>query len=213
MKNPTKKTAAKSRKTLSFTDAASYAEDVETLAEELRPRFLSGEFRGWHDLDGDRLSIEQANGKKWRPPLWRLEEVARARIATSQAAAFLALSFSRHARWDTGALSPRLLAGDAVAQDLLSVARREGWLRRGPGYTLPKRPAPTPVDRAERVRSAQADLEEARQRAQEALPGFLDALTGSDPSTLAAKSQEAYSAVGYLQAMAARAVHLSTPTN
>lgn len=188
-----------------------YLREVEELAAELRPRFLSGELRGWHTLDGDRDEAARRAGRKWTPPLWRLEGIARARIATSQAEAFRALSLSTHARWDVGCHGARYLAGEAVALDLLAVARRRGWLQRGPGYTLPARPDPTPEALAERERVARGDWAEARTRALEAVPAALQLLQAEDApaAELALQAERSSLALAYLQAMSRRLAHLT----
>lgn len=187
-----------------------YLREVEELAVELRPRFLSGELRGWADpYDGERHAEEDAKGRKWEPPLWRLERIARARIAPSQAAAFRALALSPHARWDTGSHGARYLAGDAVAQDLLAVARRRGWLQPAPAWTPPAREPLTPERLAELERAAVENMTQARAKAREAVEELAPVLQAEDAPVAALRdgAGRASLALGYLGAMASAVAH------
>lgn len=189
-------------------ERAAYLAEVEALAVELRPRFLSGELRGWADpYDGERFAAEQAQGRTWEPPLWKLEKIARARLAPTQAAAFRALSLSRRSRWDTGCKGARYLAGDAVALDLLAVARRRGWLQPAPKWTAPDLQPPTPERLAELERVALENLTKARTQARAAVGELAPVLKAKDAPAAALRdgAGKAYLALGYLQTMASAA--------
>ena len=110
-----------------------YLAEVERFADELRPRFLSGELRGFWTGDGDAAA-------GWEPgrqvPLYRLEHLCARRFGRTGALGLLAAACSTRVNWDC-ADEPRQIGGDAAAQDVLAVARRKGWLARPPGRSRP----------------------------------------------------------------------------
>lgn len=101
---------------------AEYQARIVALAEELEPRFRSGELRGYRDGDGNRFRS---------PPLHQLEDELRRRLARTFAEAHLVLlcSPSTLATFDHGSEDPRYDAGDAAAWDVLRVALARGWYR------------------------------------------------------------------------------------
>lgn len=122
-----------------------YARAVEAVATVLRPRFESGELRGWVGSDGDRLMEEKAQGRKWAPPLWRVERACgQLFIRTPEAAIFVLRCASRAAKaadpWNWRAHGEASLldaAETAMSRDVLAYAKRQGWTR----------PASTPARR------------------------------------------------------------------
>ncbi len=122
-----------------------YREAVEGIATVLRPRFESGELRGWLDEDtGGR--------KKDNPPIWRVESACeRYFIRSAEAAVMVVRAASRVARanavpwkWndDGGGFGLRTGASSLMAIDVLLEARRQGWSK--------PRPGETPVQKARR---------------------------------------------------------------
>lgn len=108
--------------------AQAYLAEVEAFAETLRPRFEAGELRGWWNGDGDRLGFAQEAGSDWIPPLWRLEHLCARRFGLKGKIAHLALAVAG-GRFDEGG-GPDQQAREAVAQDVLAVARRRGYVKR-----------------------------------------------------------------------------------
>jgi hypothetical protein len=118
-----------------------YLGKVRALAEELRPRFESGELRGFRSGDGEGGSDE---------PFERLDEICRERfgLATTETepgdglsyitgddvAAYTILAVSPMAReiTDTDADHACYVAATAVASDVLAVARDRRWYRPTP---------------------------------------------------------------------------------
>lgn len=107
---------------------ALYMAEVERFADELRPRFLSGELGEMTDEDGERYWKEHAAGSKWMPPFFKLERLCAERFAGSERLALLSTSCASTVPWGSWT-EPRWMAGNAVAYDVLAVARDGGWLR------------------------------------------------------------------------------------
>ena len=119
-----------------------YRAAVEAVATILRPRFESGELRGWRDSDGDKCGPLLPKRKQVRPPYWRIGDACRDLFIRSETAAFVVLTWAsptgkREAEWfDVMGKNCRLpscaldtAAGEAMAHDVLAFARRRGWLR------------------------------------------------------------------------------------
>ena len=109
--------------------AGDYRRRLEQLAKRLRPKLESGELREWWDEDGDRYPRRRG---RWAPPLWRLEHVCQRAFARTEEDALLTLAVSPAAKH----LDACVQLGDvcqsvseAVAEDLLALARRRGWYR------------------------------------------------------------------------------------
>lgn len=111
---------------------AAYRAELDRFACELRPRVLPG-----GDLSGLRDATEAAF-QEWMRARDRLEELARERFAVAEdsdearanAALVMLMSPSAGETDHGGAdiLDPRSVAGEAVALDLIALARRRGWL-------------------------------------------------------------------------------------
>ncbi len=131
---------------------AAYMAEVQRFAETLRPRFESGELRGYTDEDGERDERERRtrftlSGKPrrgaWRPPLELLEDLCEAHFglevnaAETDAAAqevfqraYLIRSVSPSDALLTEDVQP--IAGQAVVAvtgDVLAIARARGWYK------------------------------------------------------------------------------------
>jgi hypothetical protein len=128
-----------------------YPAAVRAVATALRPRFESGELRGWVSGDGDLP-------KRQRPPFWKLESECVRRFITSPVRALGVLACSPSVRtadadgfalvepwhWDAAGSGTCLLgaAEAAMAYDVLRFARECGWSRprRGEERMLTKKP-------------------------------------------------------------------------
>ncbi len=123
---------------------AAYMAEVQRFAETLRPRFESGELRGYTDDDGVRDMRERPGKPRpgaWRAPLFRLEDLCEQHFGldvdapeTDAAAqevfrrAYLIRSVSPSDALLTEDAQP--IAGQAtiaVAGDVLAIARARGW--------------------------------------------------------------------------------------
>lgn len=115
---------------------AYYRTEVERVATELRPRFESGELRGWRSNEMDRMDARMdalaagATPDAYVPPLWRVEEEAGQRfVRSSMARAYVVLlvSPSEPETFDPSSMDPRYHAGTAMAHDVIRYAREQGW--------------------------------------------------------------------------------------
>lgn len=96
---------------------------VETLAEKLRPRFESGELRGW---------LESDNTAPWESVEQQFLEAEIPDIASAYLV--LACSPSEAEDIDDGLLSDaRSFAAECLATDVFREARRRGWWKPAPG--------------------------------------------------------------------------------
>lgn len=111
-----------------------YMAEVERLALKLRPRFLSGELREMTRADGERMLEEQAAGSTWEPPFYALEALCAERFGGSERLALLSTACASLVPWGPWT-EPRWMAGNAVALDVLAVARKLGMLK--PGEAAP----------------------------------------------------------------------------
>jgi hypothetical protein len=120
---------------------AAYIGAVELVAEILRPRFESGELRGFTDDDCERCGKDRSS---WTPPLWRIEAVCtRLFIRSPEVALFVLRMASKasSASWDWRRADGNCLLGCAearMAADVLQLARVRGWSKPQPG----EEPAP-----------------------------------------------------------------------
>jgi hypothetical protein len=113
-----------------------YRRRRDELAQQLRPRIESGElapWNGWDDRWEDRKVRWQAT------PNARLEKACRDALAPTREAAHLVLAVSPNGPAADGeergaSIDPCVIAGEAIAADVLEVGQRAGW------YT----PAPDP---------------------------------------------------------------------
>lgn len=148
-----------------------YAGAVEYMATILRPRFESGELRGWIDGDG-----ESKEPTKDDPPIWRVESACeRHFIRSAEAAVMVVRAASRVARslavpwkWnDDGAgFDLRTGASSLMAIDVLLAARSKGWSVPRPG----ERPAMKSTTRARACGSLTPCPPGPRPRAAQAAP-------------------------------------------
>jgi hypothetical protein len=106
-----------------------YQGAVQRIATALRPRFESGELRGW--IEGDERIARRGN-----PPTWKIErECTRRFIRSIREAGIVLLA----APDDTLAPAandfdrPEHVATTAMAQDVLRYARAQGWTKPRPG--------------------------------------------------------------------------------
>lgn len=105
-----------------------YQAEVERFAETLRPRFASGELRGFRDAD---YEDGDAGGSS---PVYQLERLAGEHFGLkkgndSTAHAILAVSRFTRATKDGGWTDAAHHATAAVAREVLAIAQREGWYR------------------------------------------------------------------------------------
>ncbi len=129
--------------------ARTYAAAVRSIAIVLRPRFESGELRGWADGDGDRIGQGK---RRWTPPMWRVEAACGRFFVRSQGAAMVVLQYaSRRALqvdpfyWKDpgGGVSLYGAAVTAMAYDVVLYARARGWSRPIPTEESPPARAST----------------------------------------------------------------------
>ena len=128
------------------TMGGTYRRAVESVAIVLKPRFLSGELRGWTAEDDKRMEEEnnawvKSNFKSKRkhlPPLWRIEQECRRLFLHGPSHALLVIEHSsakaRKAvepfEWKTGLQHAlRLIAEGQMAVDVLALAKRKGWVK------------------------------------------------------------------------------------
>jgi hypothetical protein len=113
-----------------------YEKALRTAVEDLRPRFESGELRGWLTGDGEHGTPP--------PPFFVLEEEVEARICPDFTRKALVLAVSPSVMdvdaqvqaWGVdGGWAQAVAAGDA-----LKLARRLGYAKRRRGETFPYRP-------------------------------------------------------------------------
>jgi hypothetical protein len=110
---------------------ALYLAEVVRFAEELRPRFASGELRGFTDADGERIEREP----HWDPPLFELENLCEERFrldvdrygeeAYLNAYLIRCVSPSEGQTFDAQPVAGQ--AAIAVSRDVLAVARARGF--------------------------------------------------------------------------------------
>ncbi len=112
-----------------------YLHQVEKIAARLRPRFESGELRGFTDADLQREG--EPGSTTWKAPLWRLEAIAGRAFGVTEdnAIAILGVSPSAHGTDFGGWTAHRFHARAALSWDVLRVARARGWTVRGPSET------------------------------------------------------------------------------
>ncbi len=150
--------------------AGTYHRAVECVASVLRPRFESGELRGWiEDYDSERCSPWNVKKGKdgeperdaaglavlvrretlWIPPMWRIERACTRLFITSPNAALNVLQSASALgrskapfRWRGRPRSTSLLgsAEAAMAVDVLAYARARGWSKPKPGEERTPRP-------------------------------------------------------------------------
>jgi hypothetical protein len=110
---------------------ALYLAEVVRFAEEIRPRFESGEFRGFTDADSERIERE----RDWDPPLFELENLCEQRFrldvdrygeeAYLNAYLIRCVSPSEGQTFDAQPIAGQ--AAIAVSRDVLAVARARGF--------------------------------------------------------------------------------------
>jgi hypothetical protein len=110
---------------------ALYLAEVVRFAEELRPRFASGEIRGFTDADGERIEREP----HWDPPLFELENLCEERFrldvdrygeeAYLNAYLIRCVSPSEGQTFDAQPVAGQ--AAVAVSRDVLAAARARGF--------------------------------------------------------------------------------------
>lgn len=112
-----------------------YRRAVKTVAEDLRPRFESGELRGWKTGDNAHWPGPfVADNWSDMPPMLRLENEIAFRFTNNSRHTFLVLMcspFSSYTSLKSGC--PNLAAEEYMAMDVVEYARRQGWLRRASG--------------------------------------------------------------------------------
>lgn len=101
---------------------AEYRNRINALAEELEPRFRSGELRGFRDGDGDLF-----NTREGRHPRWALEDECCRRLAATHAEAYVVLACSPYSiatedNWN----DTRRHAAAAASFDVFKVALDRG---------------------------------------------------------------------------------------
>lgn len=115
---------------------AFYEAGVSLVAQLLRPRFESGELRGWQEGDEDKYGTQS---DRTPPPLWRVEAACqRLFIATPFHALVVLHHSSPKARragifdWKdhAGGDCLQLAAKEVMAADVIAFAKRSGWLKR-----------------------------------------------------------------------------------
>lgn len=127
---------------------AAYAREVVAFAEQLRPYFERGTLRPYTEED-DSLApnarteaaadLRQRYGIEGRIgiPYWRLKNFCRRRFARSETDAHLTLAACPSAALVDECIDDApYRAGDAVARDVLSIARSRGWAPPVPGELL-----------------------------------------------------------------------------
>lgn len=108
-----------------------YAGAVGFLAEFLRPRFESGELRGFIDADDQRPA-------GWDAPMHRVERACERHFIRSPEAALLVLTCAGKTKghqWSWNQVSSHSMRGAAsarMAADVLDLARARGWSRPQP---------------------------------------------------------------------------------
>jgi hypothetical protein len=118
-----------------------YPRAVERIAVALRPRFESGELRGWRDGDGE-LGIHVPG----EPPSFKIEDECARRWVTTPVRAIAVLSISPNAEtvttWEfkgSGGGQPlRGAAVETMALDVIAFARAQGWTKRQRGEMTAK---------------------------------------------------------------------------
>jgi hypothetical protein len=112
---------------------AAYFSDLEQLAETLRPEFEAGRLYTWRGSEDDT------------PAAYELERLCAAHFGFEgdEARAHLILAASPHAAATGEWMRPCNHAKEAVAWDVIEIARERGW------YTPPKDEAADPLHAAE----------------------------------------------------------------
>lgn len=109
-----------------------YQRQIEVLALELRPKFESGELRGYVDEDSE----DGRHGAS--SPRFKLERMALRRLVKTDASAYAILAVSPSEPMVDGGTTLadiRGAAGEAAALDLLRLARSRGWSKPANGET------------------------------------------------------------------------------
>ncbi len=101
---------------------AEYDRTIAGLTDELGPRILAGEFRGFRSGDSEKGKV---------PPLWRFEDEVRRRLAPTNRDALFVLACTDSAL-DLGANNFRYMAAMAGALDVLRLAAKRGVYRPEP---------------------------------------------------------------------------------
>lgn len=104
---------------------ADYDRRVERLAEELKPGFLSGQFRGFQTGDDETLGYRNC-------PRWKLEHLIEAKEIASDADGFCVLACSPS--WEAGLVEGTIydvqnMAAECMSLDVFRIGLREGWYR------------------------------------------------------------------------------------
>lgn len=105
-----------------------YRRRLERIAVELRPRFVSGELHGFNDADERADQADRGH----QASILRLEQELEERHVQSCADAYLILACSASEELVDGGrplTDVQAAAAEAMALDLLRIARRRGWYR------------------------------------------------------------------------------------
>jgi hypothetical protein len=116
-----------------------YQGEVARVALELRPRFESGELRGFRDEDSETMEAEGPDGS-YVPPPWRVEEECGRRFvraSVARAYAVLLVSPSEPETSGAGWTDPRYHAAQAMSWDVIRYARAQGWTTMTPDEEAP----------------------------------------------------------------------------
>lgn len=130
------------------------------IAELARPRFESGEFRGYTDEDSDREvdGYGKPKAERWEAPRWRFEQwVEEVLPVETFADAYLILACSgSESLIDGGAQIEyaRGIAAECVSYDIFRIGLDAGWYK----------PAAEECPSAERLRSAVAAIDQSARR-------------------------------------------------
>ncbi len=114
-----------------------YRAEIERLAQELRPRFESGELHGYNNEDGDRESLPcgaPLDAPVICAPIHLLERRIEERMASTFPDAYLVLacSPSEDKIEDAALTDAKNAAAECVGNDVLRIARARGWYRPTP---------------------------------------------------------------------------------
>lgn len=108
--------------------SADYRRRVADLAGHLRPRIESGELAPWDGWDDRWEDVKRGD----TTPIDHLEKACRTALAQTREEAHLVLAISPHgpkvdAEQRGATIDPRVIAGEAVALDVLKLGRSGGW--------------------------------------------------------------------------------------
>jgi hypothetical protein len=113
-----------------------YQQRIERLAEEVRPRFESGEFRGFIGEDLEReLQERTLNPHRWIAPRWRFADVVESKVE-GDADAYLILACSPSGDLVDGDYqlkAARTAAAECMSLDVFRIGLHEGWYKPGRG--------------------------------------------------------------------------------